>query len=61
MNAPADPPERIAEILREILTLSQNEETSVGNPVETVERLPSNQPDPELGDGKANGDKTVNG
>jgi hypothetical protein len=34
MNAPADSPERIAEILREILALSGNEEDSAASRVE---------------------------
>ena len=54
MNAPADTPERIAEILREILSLSGNKEISVASPVEPSEGRESDRLDPEVEDAKSN-------
>ena len=54
MNAPADTPERIAEILREILALSGNKEVSLASPVEASEGRESDGLDPDLEDAKSN-------
>ena len=51
LNAPADSPERLAEILREILALSSSEGTSSASSVEPREnRDPTKEPDREIGD-----------
>jgi len=51
LNAPADSPERLAEILREILALSSIEDTSSAPSVESSEnRDPTQEPQPKVGD-----------
>ena len=54
MNAPADTPERIAEILREILALSGHKEVSVASRVEPSEGRESDRLDPDVEDAKSN-------
>jgi hypothetical protein len=61
MNAPADSPERIAEILREILALSGNEEDSAASRVEQRKdpQLKGQEPDSTVEN--ANLDDALNG
>ena len=54
MNAPADQPERIADILREILALSGNKEVSLASLVEPSEGGESDGLDPDPEDAKSN-------
>ena len=62
MNAPADSPERIAQILREILALSGNEEDSEASQVEheSERQLKLRGPD-SPGETAHPDDPTVNG
>ena len=59
MTAPADPPDRIAEILREILALAHHEENSKSQPSETKDEA-SNPGGPDAGDVKSDEDRNAN-
>jgi len=62
MNAPADQPERIADILREILALSGNKEISLASPAEASEGWESDGPDSDVEDAKSKSPRpTLNG
>jgi len=62
MNAPADSPERIAEILREILALSGNDEDSEASQVEQRRERPLKAQEPDSpGETAHLDDPTVNG